>query len=532
MALPVLASCDLSRINLVFVGLVLSAVVATADGGQLRLSGTVVNGVTGVPVRYAQLSLIPDGSFVQTDAAGGFTFSGLEPGTYTLWVCKQGFVPFGDEEEGASITLTESREKFNVRLTPLSAIRGRILDDSGDPVERATLVAMQSVLDQGQRRKRIIALVQTNDRGEYRIANLRSGEYLIQVSPETSRTGFYGQGPARASAIETFAPVFFGGASDLAHATPLTVSPGGEGHADFRVNLRPGRVVRGRIDGFRPHTSATVQLSASDGGLGLTMQSIEYAAGRFEIFGVLDGSYVLRIYQNGEGDRVLFGEQNLNVAGQDLDGVTVTLQPASSLSGAVRLEGETAPVPQVQVVLQAENDLPALVDPLGFRQSGEIENGRFQIPNVIPGRYSIHFEPFTGQYIASARSGQVDLLATGELTVTAGATPEIEIVLRTDGGSVTGTASSKTPPPPMSLVLLAPESCNRPAEVTLMEEGAFEFQDVPPGRYRLHAWKHPAAVEYSDHSAVCALARGGTPVEVVPGRTVTVQLAALSEESK
>jgi hypothetical protein len=80
--------------------------------------------------------------------------------------------------------------------------------------------------------------------------------------------------------------------------------------------------------------------------------------------------------------------------------------------------------------------------------------------------------------------------------------------------------------------LLAPESCVRPPEGAYFGQLGFDFFRVPPGKYRLHAWKSADDVEFDSHEAVCALGRSGIPVEVTPGAEVTLDLPKLPEESK
>lgn len=114
-----------------------------AAGEHFTISGTVINTATGAPVPYAQVALLPSGDVKQTDAGGAFQFSDLEPGDCSIVADKRGFVADEADEDGISVSLTESKTKLVMRLNPLSAIRGRVLDDSGDAVEGATVIAFK-----------------------------------------------------------------------------------------------------------------------------------------------------------------------------------------------------------------------------------------------------------------------------------------------------------------------------------------------------------------------------------------------------
>jgi hypothetical protein len=181
--------------------------------------------------------------------------------------------------------------------------------------------------------------------------------------------------------------------------------------------------------------------------------------------------------------------------------------------------------------LQTRDAFVALNNQLDSPRSGEVTDGGFAIASVFPGKYWVDFHTGEGQYVASARAGQNDLLATQELIVPSGAAPAIEVVLRTDGGTVTGTVGVASATDEGAL-LLVPEACNRPAEIGGLEQGAFRIPDVAPGRYRLYAWKSMSEVEYGTPARLCALARGGVPVEVSAGKETKIQVEKLMEEPK
>ena len=517
-------------------GMVLTAALISLAGqapGQLSLSGAVINSATGAPVPYAAVALLPKGGDTQTDATGAFQFSHLQPGNYVVMAGKTGFAAVEGQEDGFEISLTASREKLVLSLTPLSVIRGRVTDSEGEPVEGATVIAMQSKIDFGRRRITVVNAVRTNDRGEYRVSQLRAGQYLIKISGQASHRGYYGDNAPHQEAQESFAPVFFGGSREAAGAALLRVGAGADVRADVPVTSQAGHNIRGRIVNYTPHRTAALRLSSGDEDLGQTAESLEYATGRFEIHGVLDGAYCLRAYQSGDDEELLFAERNIEMAGRDLEGVTLTLGTAPSLKGTVRLEtAQDGPAPDVSIYLEAQDALLAMSYEHGHRKSSEIRDGAFEIASVLPGKYWVTFEAGEGQYVASARAGNTDLLAGEELVVSAGATPEIEIVLGADGGSVVGAIAPDAAGSAELMALLVPESCNRPAHIADANEGGFVFSDVAPGKYRLYAWKSLVDVEYSSQAVLCALARGGLPVEVEARREAKVKLQKLSEEPK
>jgi hypothetical protein len=508
--------------------------LAQPASDPVSFAGTVMNTATGAPVRYARVALEPKGVETQTDVTGAFRFTQLEPGDYLVMAAKAGFTAADGHEDGYEVSLTASQEKYTIGLTPLSSIRGRILDDGGEPVEGATVLALQSTIEAGRRRNQIVNAVVTNDRGEYRIPLLRAGRYMVKASGQFAQRSYYGANAPPPASRETFSPVYFGGSPEAAGASLVPLQPGTEAHADFSVTLQPGHNILGRIANLKAHSTANLQLSSGDEDLGVNSSSLELATGQFEIHGVLDGAYRLRAYQRGDGDQLLFSEQNIVVGGRDVEGVKLTLGSAGAAKGKLSVQGPSdTPAVDFRAILEAQDSLLALNQEQKRRVSEDVLDGKFEIPSVFPGKYWIDFWTRDGLYVSSARAGDTDLLATQELVAGSGGAPEIEIVLRADGGSISGTIAAEAAGDAEVFVLLVPESCNRPAKVTGAEPGnGFSFSDVAPGNYRVHAWKEAEEIEFGSPTALCALARGGARAEVKAGEVTKVELQKLSEEPK
>ena len=327
--------------------LALAAFALAAAGASLAqqtpdpvsLSGTVVNTVTAAPVRYAKVVLVPAGMETQTDAAGAFRFPTVPPGDYFVMASKPGFAPDGDHEQGYEVSLKSSRERYELRLTPLSAIRGRITDGGGEPVEHVTVLALQSTVEAGHRRNQVVSSVETNDRGEYRIPLLRAGAYLVKASGQFSQRPYYGGYAPPLATREGFSPLYFGGSRDAAGAAPVQVQPGADARADFSLTMQAGHSIRGRITNFKPHSTADLQLSSGDEDLGVNRSSLDFGTGQFEIQGVLDGSYRLRAYQVSSVDGLLFAEQDVVLNGHDVEGITLALAIPPTFKGNLRVEG-------------------------------------------------------------------------------------------------------------------------------------------------------------------------------------------------
>jgi hypothetical protein len=484
-----------------------SILFAGQTGRQFSLSGSVVNAVTAAPVPYASVAL-SNGSSTETDATGAFQFSGLEANVYGVMATKAGFVPAGlpgkeVPEDGLEISLTASVANIVVKLIPLGAIRGRVVDGAGEPVQNATVTALRSTVVYGRRQLQMVNFVQTNDLGDYRISGLLAGKYLLQAAGTTSHNAYYGEKPPAEGATDAFAPTYFGGAhrADAAETE---------------------HVIRGRIANYRPNIRATLLLSNGDGDRGLASVALEYATGRFEVHGVRDGVYRLLAYQNNGGQQLVFDQCTIEVTGHDVADVVLSLASAASVIGTVQVDDSTGNrSPRFQMHLVPQDVVFSEIT--GPVWSNPAKNGSFEIASVPPGKYWVDFESGDGYYVASA---------TQEIAIGEGGRPPIEIVLRNDSGTVRGKIDSPAAAKTDAIALLVPESCSRPTIVGYVASGVFGFADVAPGAYRVYAWRQGVELEYGLPNALCALAHGGVRVEVEAGREATVRLLDLSEEPK
>jgi hypothetical protein len=118
------------------------------------IAGAVVRAGTDEPLRKAQvhLTLKDDQGWknfdVVTAADGKFVFEGLAPGTYRLSVSHDGYVtksygPEGEQEATLTLAAGQKMEVLIFRLQKCAVITGRVVDEDGDPVPGADVVAVQ-----------------------------------------------------------------------------------------------------------------------------------------------------------------------------------------------------------------------------------------------------------------------------------------------------------------------------------------------------------------------------------------------------
>jgi len=138
-------------------------------------------------------------------------------------------------------------------------------------------------------------------------------------------------------------------------------------------------------------------------------------------------------------------------------------------------------------------------------------------------------------YVKSIRLGPFDVMSDGLHLAGAPENP-LEVLLATDGGTVNGTVL-KTQGQQESftnaVVALVPElpSLRRRAEfyqsANTDAKGAFKFQNIPPGDYKLFVWEFAPDMAWQNAEFIRAYESSGKPIRVNENSKQDVTLTAI-----
>ncbi len=509
---------------------------------KCTIQGLVVDAITGQPLKRVQISLnkvAEENSQprnASTDAHGHFSVDDLEPGRYSVWVNRNGYVAQaygqrGPNRPGTLLSLAQGQHLKDLvfRLTPTAVISGLITDEDGEPLIGVNVQALRYSYMNGRRQLSQTGGTSTNDLGEYRLAGLATGRYYVSAT--------YLSGNVGETAEEGYVPFYYPGTSDADGATEIELRPG-DGVGGIDITLSPVHTVRvrGRITdavGGKPARDVGVALMAQRGGMSFAVGhvSVDKAKGTFEIRGVPPGSYVLFAQQwnNPYLNKPLVGQEQLEVGETDIEDVNLVIGPGVEVSGRVRAEGKAElNFSKLNVFLQSREDLIMM---MGNRGDSVKPDGTFILKGIPEGAYSIHlFGAPEDFYLKSARQGGQDVLNVGLSIKGAAASGTLELTLSSGGGQIDGVVLNQQQQPfAGATVALVPEP-NRRGQTRLYmngnsdEYGRFTLRGVTPGDYKLFAWEEVEGDAYENSDFLPPYEHRGKPVRLDEGARLNVQL--------
>ena len=495
----------------------LAAALTALCAQDYRISGTVVNGLTGQALPRAHVSIACQQRRHEaiTGSDGGFSFSGLTACNWLLRAERNGFLgraygqrPVFNALGSAVVTGGEvPTEGLAMRLYPSAVVKGRVTDENGEPVQGALVQLIASAVDQGRRRARPVGYEWTNDRGEYRFWQLPSSSYYVGATgaPWTSRHLF---GADEAANANTFEPQYYRNAPDARSAVPLKLRPGEEATADFA--LRPSRGVRVSVAGPQPQEQ--VELTSQ----GMQGCSLIHQMGR-AFTGVLPGRYTV-VVNGAVGRRT----QEIEVGTTDM---TVTLAPfePATVSATVRaFGGNPESIRKTQIALQDEDEMT-------LRRRMAVPDARIPYGKVAPGRYRIMAFGDEEIYLKSV-AAEGAKIANGLIELPERSAVNLDIILGADGGRVKGKVYAGGRPCEGALVILAPRADPndpRPPAVYQTElDGSFDYKSVKPGDYVVFATLD-MDIEYANPAAIRAYLSAGQGIRVDPKGIYDLKLEPL-----
>ena len=536
---------------------------AVAQTGTASISGVVIAAADKQPIGYARVTLNTSARITYTNAKGEFLFPKLPAGPYSISVQASGYLGMSlgqlrPGRPGITQVLAPGEERKGVILAMHKGgiVSGHVVGPDGRPLADVGVGALRkSWASDGSPVFAWSGQGKTDDRGDYRIAGLIAGSYLVEAVPPSvfGRDRSLPIDDSQRLATEGMIQTFYPGTTDPVSAVPLAVAVDTE-RAGIDFNIQPTllRIVSGRIDGVvavpmltrtdtgeRLLTGGSARLVPSAQAAGATLADNfgrgPFASvgpdGRFRFEAVPTGQYEL-LYQGGTPASnaptpLAWGRSTVTVADRDVDDVIVSAQTGAIIAGqilTVNVAGKSSAVPAFGLTpivgpwKENSNYLPARSD----------ASGVFLIGNLFPGRYA--FRPsasVVGSYLSSI---EVDGAPTVGTLIDVGTSDlkNVRVTFRTDVAEVSGNVRHEdlSPVTEYALVVFPSDKREWPvwmtgAGVARPDSSGHYTYSTRPGTYLIAAVEDVEQFQWLDPAFLESLIPTATKITLGPSQKLT-----------
>jgi len=501
--------------------LLLPALGLSLEGAIIR--GVVLENQTGKPLSRTLVTAQPIGGplgtpvRVNTNASGGFEFTGLRAGAYIVTASRKNFstIQYGQKDfrsAGLPIILEEASSTFlNIRLPRLGVISGRVVDENDVGLPNHDVVIYRNL-----RPPEMLHKIQADERGAFRFYGLDPGSYLVRTVAREYEEGSY-------------LPTFGKDTTLVEEARPVEVNLDQEVN-NFDVRPKQGRLyqIQGIVLPGLPTATGdpvTVQLTMAS-----EMGRDELQTNKnFRFPPVPPGEYEFYAEGSGNGSSSCFmlgGYQTLQVKDRDLTDIHIAVPCVRETTITINEKGGQWIDPQKVQLLARRKDLTGIGETRVLR----IYINRVQLP---PGRWELMLRPppnycvVAFSYSGSRSDGPDKNRPDGWNEVLAGqGMSALRFTLSSSPGSmhgiVTGLAHEPLAGAPVYLEAYDPDQRKRVSELQMALtdlRGNYQFRGLAPGNYRILAsfeFQHPdaAAMELAGAKLVKVQEGADTPQDL------------------
>ncbi len=530
---------------------------APAAKGTAAIVGRVTNLETGGRLRRAVIRItsptLPSDRRVSTNSDGRYEVRDLPAGEYSVKAERGGYLTlaYGQRrfgEVGRPLQLGEGQtvKAIDFALPRMGVISGRVVDDTGEPIAKVSVYAMQFGRHQGVRR--LIPFFvpeeccwrgghsETDESGEYSLV-LPAGEFVVMgQSRETW--------PLEADTTQVFgySPSFYPGVIEPADAQRIKVGVGQEvGNIDFA--LVPARTVRvsGVVLNAAGAPVANESLTLSQEVMGpqggsvfapLTAQT--GPDGDFSVNNVRAGDYMLAVRLPAASDQpAQEARQTIQVAGIDIDGLVIVTGSGGTVRGQV-VSDDGTPVSGVDRLSVRARPLTwaARSSTLGSSGSGRVNaDGTFELKAVV-GLVVLSIGTLTGDWTLKSVELNGRSLADDPIDVRHGETLNgVRVVLTNRPTHLLGALLDDKQKPAEGTVVVFPEETSRWREDSRTvraarpdQRGEFSIRGLPAGKYLIAAVDYVQDGQWYDPDFLADLRPRAQPLSLAEAESKRIDL--------
>lgn len=507
--------------------LVLAAAGSLA--AETSVSGRVVTHNGQRTVAMARVSVIArdvsrPGNFTvsiiavtKTDDRGRYWLTGLPSARVALGIERNGyFTKKAGGHDGDRVVLDctqpEDCSEVDFEMGRAAVITGRVVDELGEPIAEARVTARTSAAENRDSRRH----ASSDDRGVFRLANLRPGKYELRVRGSRSRR-FRDALEAERTEIEVEE-------GDEIRGVQIILRARVEEQSRFQLS--------GRVTGVDLSGSGRHLISLRRGG-GRAMVPLQ-DDGAFTLGSVRPGKYALSYIHRSDSIepdgrlRLPLGSVEIN---GDISGLVLSPRPQTGLEGRVVFDGGLPegglPKAEVDLIFRAydgEHLASADAEPPDFE---------FETMGLSPGTYQVDVSRWwvapSSYFVKEVRLGGKSA-PDRTIDLAEGHVEQIEVVLSTEFAKVHGRVKKPREEGEVRKAAqyrVGLKSGHLIRSVQADQYGRFMFDKVPPGDYRICAWPDLSARAVRDEDVWEEANSAARAFPVEAGSDVEIDLTAV-----
>jgi len=522
---------------------------------QLEIRGTVVEaglGVAGATVTLYEFGHTPaeattrkEFATVFTDGRGSFQFHPERSGQYYLEARKYEYVNANlnlhasgmRDFAGESVELSADHpaREFQLALTRLGELRGRVIDENGTPMAGLRLIVHPPASTPSPEWANTVA----DKDGYFTASKLKPGSYLVRIMPQRAALQVVLQFSADDLKIvdQDLETSEWPGGGEERSATPVPVNPGGSVSVGT-ITVRKAQYYRARV---------SVLPNDCQPGEKWSFAAIQPAVPKTPFIPTLDvpctkeflvrnlspGSYLFALTSGRNTETNKWAHAPVEIARENAD-VVLTMFPGMDIDGRVTT-ADGAPSPSsVKMRIAVTPDIQGFADFLlfGTRPTTPDARGLFQVKGLQGDRHRVTVDgPGGNYYVKEIRHNGLAAI-DGLIALAPGAPGQLEIVIDDKSASITGLVTNgdkaaseavvavvKWPVPAGESLLSLLRSVRGAAD----DQGRFRIDGLQPGEYRIVALPRDVAARLSPESFIPLLNRG-EKVTVERGSSQSISL--------